>query len=104
MDAPMSNASLEERIAAAFRDDIQATDVAALITETEAAVVAAAENAELDWEKALGPIASPDAKASRAAMEEAEFRVDRLRTVPPRLEQRHEDAHQCIRASAPDMS
>jgi hypothetical protein len=88
-DAPL----LEERLAAAFSDDIKAADLAALIAETEAAVVVAAENAERERKTALD-IASPDAKAARAAAEDARFRLDRLRTVLPRLQQRHEEAQQ----------
>jgi hypothetical protein len=90
----MSDAPLEERIAAALGDDTNAADLPALIAETEEAIVVATENAELEREKALDPIASPDATAARAAMEDAQFRLGRLRTLLPRLQRRHDEAQQ----------
>jgi hypothetical protein len=81
--------TLEQKIASALADDsITSTALAELITEVEIAIVAADKVAEEEREKALDPLASPDAKKARAAMEDAEFRRDRLRTVLPRLQQR----------------
>jgi hypothetical protein len=62
--------------------------VAILIAEVETAIVAADKAAEMEREKALDPLASPDAAKARAAMEDAAFMRDRLRTVLPRLQQR----------------
>jgi hypothetical protein len=80
---------LERKIAAAL-DSASAGELAALIAETEAAIVTATENAKL--ERALDPLLSPDAKAARAAMEDAQFLVGRLQTLLPRLQQRCEAA------------
>jgi hypothetical protein len=82
MEARMS--TLEERIASALSEDIASADVEALITETEAAIAAA----EAERVKALDPIASPNAAKARAAMEDAAFTRERLRTVLPRLHAR----------------
>ena len=82
----MSN--LEARITAALSDDIASADVAALITETEAAIAAADAAAEAERVKALDPIASPDPAKARTAMEDAAFTRERLRTVLPRLQAR----------------
>jgi hypothetical protein len=86
MEASMS--TLEERIATALSEDIASADVEALIAETEAAIAAANAAAEAERTKALDPIASPDAAKARAAMEDAAFTCDRLRTVLPRLKTR----------------
>ena len=80
--------TLEERIATALSEDIASADVEALITETEAAITAADAAAEEERVKALDPIASPDPAKARAAMEDAAFTRDRLRTVLPRLQAR----------------
>ena len=83
------NITLEQSIAAALADnDIASSDLAALITEVEAAVTAADEAATEAREQALDPIASPDPNKARASMEAAAFTRDRLRTVLPRLRQR----------------
>jgi hypothetical protein len=83
------NTTLEQRSAAALADnDIASSDLAALITEVEAAVVAADEAAAKAHELALDPLLSPDANKARAAMEQAAFTRDRLCNVLPRL-QRH---------------
>jgi hypothetical protein len=86
MEANMS--TLEERIAIALTDEISSVDVEALINETQAAIEAADAAAQVERVKALDPIASPDAAKARAAMEDAAFTRDRLRTVLPRLRTR----------------
>jgi hypothetical protein len=48
-------------------------DLATLISETESAIDAADKAAEEERIKALDPIASPDPKAAREAMQAAEF-------------------------------
>jgi hypothetical protein len=47
----------------------------------------AAEQAKMD---ALDPAISPDPKKARAAMEDAVFSANRLRTLSPRLWKRHD--------------
>jgi hypothetical protein len=85
----MSATSLEERIAAALTCDHSSAELAALVCETEAAIDAAAQNATLERKKALDPTASPDPQAARTAMEDAAFRVRRLKTLLPKLEERY---------------
>ena len=80
--------TLEQRIAAALADNkIDSSALATLIAETEAAVTAADQAATEAREQALDPIASPDPAKARAAMENAAFTRDRLRSVMPRLQQ-----------------
>jgi hypothetical protein len=79
--------NLEQRIAAALADDATAsTTVCELLEETEAAILAADATAEEERAKAMDPALSPDPKAARAAMEDATFAADRLRTLLPRLQ------------------
>jgi predicted transcriptional regulator len=81
--------SLEKRIASALVDNISAsTDLPALVGEVEAAITEAAEAVRA---KALDPIVSPDPANAHAAMDDAAFMRDRLRTVLPRLQQRHQE-------------
>ena len=55
--------------------------IAALISETETAIVAADQDAKLEQERVLDPLASPDPKAAREAMQAAEFVQTWLRTA-----------------------
>jgi hypothetical protein len=87
--AAMSDQTLEQRIAAALVDETAVADVAALMSEVEAAISSADAAAAAEREKALHPALSPDAKAAREAMQAAEFARDRLRSVLPRLQERH---------------
>ncbi len=81
---------LEPRLAQALGDDaVPSHTLAALIAETEQAIVAADETAEAERIKALDPALSPDPAAARKAMEDAAFIRDRLRTLLPRLHQKH---------------
>jgi hypothetical protein len=77
--------ALEQRITNAFSERIASSEIAKLIAETEKAITAAEADAEHARVKALDPIASPDPVKARAAMEDAAFGRDRLRTVLPRL-------------------
>jgi hypothetical protein len=79
--------TLEERIAAALTDTVASCDLSALISEVGEAIAAADATAERERVRALDPIASPAVKA-RAAMEDAAFTRDRLRTALPRLQAR----------------
>jgi len=81
--------TLEERIAAAFVDDVKSPDLAALIAETEAAITDADTNAKAERIKGLDMLASPDADNARQAMQAAEFARDRLQAALPRLQDRH---------------
>jgi hypothetical protein len=86
----MSKPSLEQRIAAALSAaDVKSSDLADLIAETESAIATAAKTAEEERAKALDPALSPDPKAAREAMEDAEFTRDRLKTLLPRLQARY---------------
>jgi predicted transcriptional regulator len=88
----MSTLSLESRIASSLvSDDIKSSDLAKLITETEDAIATADKAAEEERERALDPIASPDATKARETMQAAEFTRDRLKTVRPRLQKRHNE-------------
>jgi hypothetical protein len=84
--------SLESCIASSLvSDDIKSSDLAKLITETEGAIAAADKAAEEERERALDPIASRDATKARETMQAAEFTRDRLKTVLPRLQKRHNE-------------
>ncbi len=88
----MSNrhTDLEKKITSALAEsDIASDDIAALLQETEAAIVAADEAAKLEAERALDPSRSPDPVKARAAMENAAFAANRLRTMVPRLQARY---------------
>ena len=68
-----------------------------LVDETEITITTAAE---AERAKALDPIASPDAAKAHIAMTDAAFMCERLRTVLPRLQQRHREVaaqEYCIR-------
>jgi hypothetical protein len=86
---PMS--TLEMHIASALSGEITSAAVAALIAEIEAAISQADVTAERERTKALDPALSPDARAARETLAAAEFARDRLRTVLPRLEARHQE-------------
>ena len=84
----MNTTSLEKKIAAALADkDIGSSALASLIAETETAIAAAYEAAEVERERALDPALCPDANEARRAIEAAEFARDRLRTLLPRLQE-----------------
>jgi len=80
-------ASLDERIAVAFRDGVRSGDVADLIQEAEAAAAQSADAAERARNQALDPSAT-DVTAVRREMEDAAFRRDRLQTATTRLRER----------------
>src|SRR6516165_4751650 len=68
------------------------TDVAALLDELEAAVVTAEQTAKLEHDRSHDPSATPDPVAARQVMEDAAFRVGRLKTLLPRLRHRYQSA------------
>jgi hypothetical protein len=71
-----SSKSLEQKIskAQAANGSQSSGDVAALLTELEAAIAAATENAKLEHERSLDPSVTPDAKKARQDAEDAQFR------------------------------
>ena len=86
----MSNKqALEQQIAAALADaGIASADLAVLVQETEAAIVAADQAAATERERAHDPAQSPDPASAYQAMQTAAFAANRLRTLKPRLQQR----------------
>lgn len=83
--------TIEQRITAALRNQtITAVALAELIVDTSAAIEAAELAAETARKRALDPTRSPDPAQARQAMEDAEFAVQRLRSMRPRLQQRYE--------------
>jgi hypothetical protein len=77
--------TLEQRITSAFSKRIVSSEIVKLIAETGEAITSAEAAAEHARVKALDPISSPDPVKGRAALEDAAFARDRLRTVLPRL-------------------
>jgi hypothetical protein len=82
--------TIEKRITAALAASNKSYDLGLLITETEAAIAAADATAEAERIKALDPTVSPDPVKAREAMQVAEFSRDRLRTLLPKLQERHQ--------------
>ena len=86
MSKKATSASLEQRISTALADpQVTSIDLMELIDETELAVAAAEETARAEYEKALDPIASPDAAKAKQSIWAAEFSRDRLRAFLSRL-------------------
>jgi hypothetical protein len=83
--------TLEERLVRAFSDTtITASELAELILETEKGIADAEVIANRLEQVALDPVASADPVKARETAEFAQFAAQRLRTVLPRLEQRHQ--------------
>lgn len=85
------SAELERRITASLGADIPASDLASLVEETEEAIALADETAAAERERAFDPALTPDPRQAHAAMEDATFAANRLRTLLPRLERRYDD-------------
>jgi hypothetical protein len=85
----------EEHLIKSIDDDSQLTaaDLAALVNETERAIITAEADAKLAAEIAYDPARSTDPAVARTAMEDAHLRAGRLRTLLPRLRQRLQSAH-----------
>jgi hypothetical protein len=76
----------ERKLKAALTDSsATASELGRLLTETDAAIRAAQQEALAARERGLDFVASPDAKAARESIENAEFFVGRLLTQRPRL-------------------
>jgi hypothetical protein len=81
--------SLDDRIAAAFRDGAQSLAVEQLIREAEAEAAASTEAAEQARARALDPALAPaEVAEQRRAMEDVAFRRDRLTVAAARLAER----------------
>ena len=81
--------NLERRLASALSDDsITSSMLTSLIGEAGIAIADADVTAEKERTKALDPALSPDLRKARAAMEDATFAANRLRTLQPRLQKR----------------
>jgi predicted transcriptional regulator len=84
--------TLEQEIVAALAGaDVNSSDLSALIERTEAAIPETDQAAETARSMALDPALSPDPKTARAAMEDAAFTRDRLKTLLPRLQARYQE-------------
>jgi chromosome segregation ATPase len=83
---PVDPADLGDRIAAAIGTVVKSDVVAGLITEADAAAVAAGETAERARERALDPtLTAADVSTARRAADDAAFARDRLKTAVTRL-------------------
>jgi hypothetical protein len=81
--------NLDERIAAAFNNGVNSTDVDTLIKAAEAASVSANASAERARTRALDPaLSATAATAARRAMEDAAFQRDRLQVAVTKLRER----------------
>ena len=80
--------TLEQAIANALTRQVASADLNELISKTEEAVAEAAATAQAEREKALDPIASPDAAKAEQSVWAAELRRDRLRSSLVRLWER----------------
>jgi predicted RNase H-like nuclease (RuvC/YqgF family) len=80
---------LDDRITAAFGDDVKSDDVKALIVEAETASFASGKAAEQARGRALDPaLTANDVAEARRQMEDAAFRRERLQTAVSRLQER----------------
>jgi hypothetical protein len=80
---------LEQRLAKALSDEsVTSSMLAELIAETGEAITLADKDAEEIRVRALDPALSPNLSKARAAIEDAQFAANRLRTLQPRLVKR----------------
>ena len=85
-------AVLDQRIANALADaKTTSAEVMELIAETEAALTAAEAKAQAERERALDPIASPDAAEAERSAWAAELNRDRLHSFCSQLRQRFDE-------------
>ena len=77
----------ERKLKAALADSsVTASELERIARETDVAIEVARQEALAAHERGLDFVASPDAKAAREAIENAEFAISRLLTQRPRLE------------------
>jgi hypothetical protein len=85
-------AVLDQRIASALANsNTTSAEVMELIAETEAALTAAEAKAQAERERALDPIASPDAAEAERSAWAAELNRDRLHSFCSQLQQRFDE-------------
>jgi hypothetical protein len=91
---PSEPHALERKISTALAANAQTTasNLAAWVRETEAAIIAADAAAAREKERAFDPALTPDPVKARQAMEDAQFAANRPRTLRPRLVQRWQEA------------
>jgi hypothetical protein len=81
---------LEKRIAGTLSGNATSAELAALVAETESAIIKADRAAEVERGRAYDPALTPDPRAARQALEDAIFSANRLRTSLPRLQVKHQ--------------
>jgi hypothetical protein len=86
----MTTTSLDKRIAAALASDATSAEIAVLIPEVDAAVVAAVEAAERERIKSYDPVIVDPQKA-RQSLADAEFVRDRLQAALAALQERRQE-------------
>ena len=80
---------LDARIAAAFADGAESSDVANLIVDTEHGIASASEQAEQARNRALDPtLSGSELTDARKCMDDAAFRRDRLQAALGKLRER----------------
>jgi hypothetical protein len=80
---------LERRLANALCcDGVTSAILTSLINEADAAIADADAAVEKERKRAMDPTLSPDLRKARAALEDAEFAANRLRSLQPRLQKR----------------
>lgn len=85
----MAKEALGQRAARVLNSDsITSAEINLLIDETAAAITEGEAVAAEEKQRAFDPALSPDPKSARERMEDALFKVGRLKTLLPRLEQR----------------
>jgi hypothetical protein len=95
----VNSTALDRRIGSALTATVASTDLATLIAETETAIAAAVATASKTREAAMDPISTPDPNKARAAVESANFAVDRLKAALPRLRRRLVEVEAAERAA-----
>lgn len=88
MTAAINHQQLGQRIANALSKKVPAADVAQLIRDVESAIGEATVAAAQARDRALDPLEIPDPVKARGSVEIAEFALQRLQAVLPRLDQR----------------
>jgi hypothetical protein len=84
--------TLEQRISQALADaGIASADLAALVQETESAIVAADQAAAKERERAHDPAQSPDPASAYQVMQTAKFAAARLHKLLPRVQARYQE-------------
>ena len=81
--------NLERRLASALSEEsITSSMLTSLINEADIAIADADATADKERARAMDPVLSPDPRKARAALEDAQFAANRLRTLQPRLQKR----------------